>query len=212
MMRVPFLPSIGNHDIGTQDGAPYLNNWTLPRNGPDGIDPERCYSIRVGDVHLVSLDLTPDPQILKEVILPWARADLASADTRWRFVFAHYPIYTSGAVGRPEDQFLVDLWSPIFDELGVDLYLCGHNHFYERSHPLRGGQTVAPGEGTVYLISGAGGRSLYELAPPAPYSAAAIDTSFGFTRVIVEGNRIEISFIDQLGDVLDQTAWTKNTN
>ena len=27
---------------------------------------------------------------------------------------------------------------PLFDKYGVDLVVCGHEHHYERSHPIRG--------------------------------------------------------------------------
>jgi len=29
---------------------------------------------------------------------------------------------------------------PLFDQYGVDLVVCGHEHHYERSHPIRGQQ------------------------------------------------------------------------
>jgi hypothetical protein len=28
-------------------------------------------------------------------------------------------------------------WVPLFDKYGVDLVVCGHEHHYERSHPIR---------------------------------------------------------------------------
>ena len=31
-------------------------------------------------------------------------------------------------------------WLPLFDQYGVDLVVCGHEHHYERSHPIRGQQ------------------------------------------------------------------------
>jgi hypothetical protein len=34
-------------------------------------------------------------------------------------------------------------WLPLFDKYGVDLVVCGHEHHYERSHPIRGRQANA---------------------------------------------------------------------
>ena len=34
-------------------------------------------------------------------------------------------------------------WVPLFDKYGVDLVVCGHEHHYERSHPIRGQQPNA---------------------------------------------------------------------
>ena len=31
-------------------------------------------------------------------------------------------------------------WLPLFDQYEVDLVVCGHEHHYERSHPIRGRQ------------------------------------------------------------------------
>ena len=65
-------------------------------------------------------------------------------------------------------------WVPLFDTYGVDLVVCGHEHHYERSHPVRGQQPnptrtpvpVATGTdvvdtstGTVHMVLGGGGTS-----------------------------------------------------
>ncbi len=62
----------------------------------------------------------------------------------------------------------------MFDEYGVDLVVCGHEHHYERSHPIRGRRenaTLTPipqstntaqidtTKGTVHLVLGTGGTS-----------------------------------------------------
>jgi hypothetical protein len=64
---------------------------------------------------------------------------------------------------------------PLFDKYGVDLVLCGHEHHYERSHPIRGREsnaTLTPipaatatdvidtTKGTVHMVIGGGGTSL----------------------------------------------------
>ena len=55
---VPFYPSLGNHDVKTDDGAPWLRAFVLPENGPDGVDPERFYWFDYGDARFVALDTT----------------------------------------------------------------------------------------------------------------------------------------------------------
>ncbi len=65
-------------------------------------------------------------------------------------------------------------WVPLFDKYGVDLVVCGHEHHYERSHPIRGQETNATltpvtaatatgvidtGKGTVHMVIGGGGTS-----------------------------------------------------
>jgi 3',5'-cyclic AMP phosphodiesterase CpdA len=66
-------------------------------------------------------------------------------------------------------------WVPLFDKYGVDLVVCGHEHHYERSHPMRGWQqnaTLTPipvatatdvidtTKGTVHMVIGGGGTSV----------------------------------------------------
>lgn len=65
---------------------------------------------------------------------------------------------------------------PLFDQYGVDLVLCGHEHHYERSLPVRGvdassltlipqpvptnGPVVDSSQGTVHMLIGGGGTSV----------------------------------------------------
>jgi hypothetical protein len=66
-------------------------------------------------------------------------------------------------------------WVPLFDKYNVDLVVCGHEHHYERSHPIRGqeeNQTLTPipaatatdvidtTKGTVHMVIGGGGTSV----------------------------------------------------
>jgi len=66
-------------------------------------------------------------------------------------------------------------WVPLFDRYGVDLVVCGHEHHYERSHPIRGQEanaTLTPVPrstrtdvvdttlGTVHMVLGGGGTSV----------------------------------------------------
>jgi len=205
----PIFPTVGNHDVGTLDGAAYLKNFILPRNGPAGLEPERCYSIDLGNVHLVSLDLTRNLNTISNVIVPWLRGDLAASHAQWKFVLFRFPVYTSGTPTRPIGELDIALWSGLFDAAHVDLCLNGHNHYYERSKPIFGGELAPPGQGTVYVVSGNGGQSLYTLADRAPFSAAGNDHVFGFTRITVEGGQIDLTHIDQSGNVIDQVAWSK---
>ena len=63
----------------------------------------------------------------------------------------------------------------MFDKYGVDLVVCGHEHHYERSHPIRGQEanvTLTPvatatatdvidtTNGTVHMVIGGGGTSV----------------------------------------------------
>lgn len=209
MPEKPFLPCIGNHDVATLDAAAYLENFILPRNGPAGMSPERCYSIDLGDVHLASLDLTRDPITTAAIIIPWLRSDMQAINARWKIVMFHFPVYTSGTSSRPPDPARQAFWGGLMDELRIDLCIAGHNHFYERSHSIRAGNIVPSGEGTVYLVSGNGGAPVYRLAERPAEIAASNDSAHGFTRISFEGPRIDISHVTDVGTVIDEVAWEK---
>ena len=79
---------------------------------------------------------------------------------RWKLAMHHRSAYsactTHGSYGLVRDA-----WVPMFDKHGVDVVFAGHNHIYERSVPIRGGQEVAPADGTTYVVSGGAGAPLY---------------------------------------------------
>lgn len=84
----------------------------------------------------------------------------------------HHPMISSHRSGG-SDLGVREEWGPLFDAYGVDLVLCGHEHYYERSLPVRGtlpNDTRTPipvstmtdvadtAKGTVHMIIGGGGN------------------------------------------------------
>jgi hypothetical protein len=70
--------------------------------------------------------------------------------------------------------------------------LAGHNHNYERSFALKGAEPISTdssgsrkGEGVVFVISGGGGKSLYNLTPEAPARMAYRESMPHYLRVRV---------------------------
>ena len=148
----------------------YLKSFTLPRNGPQGVEPQRVYSFEYGNALFVILDgnLAPAAQTA------WLDQKLSQTRSTWKFVMFHQPAYSSG--GNRDNVELRAAWTPLFDKYHVDMVLQGHDHAYLRTYPLRGGQRVASTkEGTVYVISVSGTKSYPQ--PKHDY------TEFGMTKV-----------------------------
>jgi len=79
--RKPVFWSLGNHDEPNGLGAWLpLALVEFPRNGPEGIEPERNYSIRYGNTLFMVLDVDTEPEIQAD----WMEAQLAGTDARWR--------------------------------------------------------------------------------------------------------------------------------
>jgi hypothetical protein len=120
----------------------------------------------------------------------WLRRTLAAArrdgTIDWIIVQMHQDATTSSENGNGSDAGLRETWLPLFDQYRVDLVVCGHDHDYERSFPVRGfdsdvGTDAATGapvqtcrphpvttkdtgtfdtsQGTVHLILGGGGTN-----------------------------------------------------
>ena len=72
----------------------------------------------------------------------WLEATLAAAaqdpDIDWIVVQMHQDALSSSRDGNGCDKGIRETWLPLFDRYGVDLVLCGHDHDYERSWPVRG--------------------------------------------------------------------------
>jgi predicted phosphodiesterase len=156
----PWFPCPGNHDIDAT-AEHYRAAFHLPE-GPTG--DELNYSFDAADAHFVSMS---SPSRYPPAVLEWLAVDLESTSKAWKIVFFHEPPYSSSRHGgEPTARELV---VPILEEHGVDLVVCGHEHVYERTYPLRGDRVrsgwqepsyVDP-SGIVYLVSGGGGAGLY---------------------------------------------------
>lgn len=205
---VPFYPVLGNHDTVTDNGAPLLETFVLPENGPESVEPERCYWFDYCNARFVALDTNLDEDVLENDVAPWLAGVLADAQTTWKFVFFHHAVYTNA--NHAPNQKVRNYLVPVFEAGGVDIAFSGHNHLYERTYPIKDDQVVGPGEGVVYVTTGAGGMSLYiENEEPVDYMAAHNDEKFSFTLVDIDGPRLTLRQINDDNNVFDEWVYDK---
>lgn len=176
--RVPWMPVLGNHemeptasDLGYES---YFARFTPPATGVAHEAGATTWSMRVGNVGFVALDgndasaeiprnhdyLGGDQERWLDATLAELRAD---DDIDWIVAGFHHCAYCS-SVRHGSDAGVRDRWTPLFDRYAVDVVINGHNHMYERTHPVRAGQVtteapknavIYPAEhGTTYLVSG----------------------------------------------------------
>jgi uncharacterized protein (TIGR03382 family) len=213
LAQVPFFAVPGNHEYETNQGQPYFDNLYLPTSQSGG---EYYYSFDWGHVHFVAIDsncaigLSSADRCTFEEQQQWVEEDLAASTAPWKIVFFHHPPWSSGEHGsqlKMRREF-----SPLFEKYGVDLVLTGHDHNYERTHPMRGNE-VAP-SGTpepVYLVVGSGGAKLRELSTVSKPSWSVLrnNADHGYLDVRAEGGTLTAQMLTPSGKVMDSFTLTK---
>jgi 3',5'-cyclic AMP phosphodiesterase CpdA len=203
LRRAACYPVLGNHDWDETLGSTLCDNFVLPANGPDGMTPEQNYWFDIGDVRFVAVNSNVEFEVLRDKVAPWMDTVLREAGDRWKVAFFHHPAYTNSK-HSPSGKLQQTL-IPLFDRYRVNLALQGHNHLYERSQPIRGGNVVAAGDGTVYVTTGAGGAELYDARKePSSYIVKQDDKQWSFTVVDVTPQTMSLQQIGSAGQMIDQ--------
>ncbi len=105
----------------------------------------------------------------------------------------HQDFTTSSETGNGSDVGLREAWLPLFDEFQVDLVLCGHDHDYERSFPVRGYDSMAGTE----VATGAPVQT-YRPHPVSTTDTGTFDTSQGTVHLILGGGGTDAN-LDEYG-------------
>ncbi len=163
--RTTLLPVLGNHDIRRRAGDEIM--WRLGA-------PGRWYEVETDLVHLIVLDANQpgDPDQLA-----FLQEALETSSSEWVIVNLHNPPYSAGDHGS--DEAMQAAFVPMFRRYEVDLVMAGHEHDYQRSHPI---------DGITYVVSGGGGAELRETGA-ADFTAFS-DSVHHFVSVTIEPERL----------------------
>lgn len=179
--EVPFYAVLGNHDIRTKNGIDQVNFNSFNMAG-------RYHTFTKDIVQFFALDTNQNADWSKQLI--WLEQNLAESKATWKIAFGHHPLYSSGIHGSSSE--LIDKLSPIFSRYGVQLYVNGHDHDYERTEPI---------EGTTYLTCGAGAKT----RPVGKSDWTAYSVSrLSFATIDVDANQLEIQGVGKNGEVFDR--------
>ena len=190
---VKFYAVLGNHDIvKSNNGLDQINYQ--PFNMSD-----RYYSFTKGDINEGMVEffaLDTNRNAPWDAQLTWLDQQLAQSTAPWKIVYGHHPLYSSGRHGNNPE--LTAKLAPIFAKHKVPLYLCGHDHGYERSIPL---------DGTIYIVNGGGGAPLYKFGRSP--QTAFVSSQFSFMTFDVYQDKIITKAIATDGKVFDRAIITK---
>jgi tartrate-resistant acid phosphatase type 5 len=188
----PFYASLGNHDYGNppiicpaQRGSPdaevayteHSASWRMPA---------RYYSYKAGPVQFIAIDTEGWSDAQLEWIKETLAASASDPEVKWRVVYGHHPIYTSGVhlnerrIGELRLKLL-----PVLKAGHVDVYICGHDHDLEH---LRS-------EGMEFLICGGGGAKLRGFWHQDPLSVFTASAN-AFLDIAIDQNKITAQFLD----------------
>lgn len=133
---VKFYACLGNHDIRTANGDLQVKYPGFNMAG-------RYYTFRRESVQFFALDTNHNADWKNQLV--WLEKELSQSTAPWKVVFGHHQVYSSGIYGL--NQPFIQTLTPMFQKYGVQLYINGHEHSYERTRSING---------TTYLICGAG--------------------------------------------------------
>lgn len=146
-------------DISSVRNAIFRGMYNLPKNGSRV--GESNYSFDQGDVHVAVLNGRYDLRTQLE----WLAQDMHATGATWRVVAGHYSYYGGARTedfGMAGDRAMV---TETLDQLGVDLYIGGHDHLYKRTTITDGKVAETPEEvalGTTFVTVGSAGPSFDE--------------------------------------------------
>jgi hypothetical protein len=192
---VRFQAAIGNHDDAAQINYDKFN-----------MDGQRYYSFRRSEISVQGgvagagvRFFALDSRTLDNEQLEWLRTGLHDSGSRWKIVFFHHPIYTSGRYDAGA-RTLRRALEPILVEGDADVVLSGHEHFYERTVPQRG---------ILYFISGAAGSLRKGDIRSTDLLARGFDTDYSFMLMEATGDELYFQAISRTGETIDAGVVTK---
>ena len=196
---VPIISAHGNHDLNSVN---YYSTFAQPGD-------EASFAFDYGHAHMTVLnDSPPQSGDIAGSIRSFLQQDLAAhADATWKIVNHHRPVWSSGT-RHGSDSLLQEQWGVLYDDHDVDLVVAGHDHIYERTKPMRGDEVQASAaDGTIYLVSGGAGASLYGTEPD--FFTEVSDSRHGAVVMSIRADQLSAEAFGPDGVVFDSFSITR---
>ncbi|MBI1941525.1 MAG: metallophosphoesterase [Acidobacteria bacterium] len=220
---VVFRAALGNHDTRTRNAQDLIDaRDRFHIDGPLGYyrfavgewRPPPSGAAHVGGAHgpaplveffvLNTTRMAEDQQDPEQ--LAWLEKALAASRARWRIVYGHHPIHSTGRRHGSEVSLRRDL-EPLLLGSGANpqataggapprahVYLAGHDHFYQRFHAQNG---------VAHFVSGSGGKLRRGNARPSPQVAAVEDRKRAFMLWEATPEELRFRAINEDGEAFD---------
>jgi len=191
-LGIPFYATLGNHDYGhppvicpAERGSPdaevaytkHSKSWHMPA---------RYYSFKAGPVLFVAIDTEGWSQPQLAWIGKTLEASAGDPEIKWRIVYGHHPIYTSGVhLNERRISELREELLPVLKAAKVDAYICGHDHDMEHVRA----------DGIDFFICGGGGANLRQFHGKKPGTVFR-HVAYGFLDLRIDQTSMSVQYFD----------------
>jgi len=210
-LNKPLATVLGNHDLSpNKNFTHHFNTDSVGFDYAKSSVPGSFYSFVYGDALFLGInfmDVGVKGQL--DSIKNWMRRQVTEYPlTKWRIVFYHKTIFTGSVVHQSDGEGKVfrDIFTPLFEELKIDLALQGHDHVYEVIGPVKyktlvanevsnvmkvsfdsinnvtakSGGTFNVKDGTLYFLNNSSGPKKY--APRSEAKMDSVESGLGITN------------------------------
>jgi uncharacterized protein YjdB len=186
-------PAPGNHDYHVSGATDYFQYW----GALAGDVGKGYYSYDLGNWHIISLngEIGTSSGSAQET---WLNADLAASTKPCTMAYIHRPRFSAGYHGS--NSSMQPIWQDLYNA-GVELYIGGHNHDYERFAPMDASGTADPVRGIREFVVGVGGAGLesWSTTPPIANEEVWQNTSYGVLKLTLSDSSYTWEFVPAMG-------------
>ncbi|MBF0447737.1 MAG: metallophosphoesterase [Magnetococcales bacterium] len=196
LKKTPFIAILGNHDH--RQNAQAQIDYDLENRGSKRWQmPAAYFKMDFGPIQqrpllrLIGLDTTNTDQLDEQAdfIRQSFKNDPENSPI-WRLVAGHHPVRSVSWHGDTE-SLIADIL-PAMKSVDIDLYLSGHDHNL---------QLIAHPNEPIQVVSGGGGKSLYEIEQQNENVRFAV-SKYGFVKVALNASKLELTYFDRKGKIL----------
>lgn len=217
----------GNHDDDNSSKKSFFRS----HHGITDSSSRYWYSFNHQNIHFLVMS-SEDSFSIGSDQNTFVNADLQDAKNdgaiKWIVAIIHRPWFSSTSKHPQNEGDIVEKYMSIFISAGVNLILTGHNHNYQRTHPLRynssdpdnpiteqtGTDTYTKGSWLIHIIEGRGGHdvgsSLYDLDSNPSWLKVKDRTKNGITKIFTTNNglTLNIQALDWDNEIMDSFTIT----
>lgn len=139
LRHIPIASAVGNHDKANEN---FYNHLNMPNPTKLG------ETVAGGDYHFTygntlylfintnNLNILQHKKFIDETVEE-------NKDIKWKIAVFHHDIYGGGRHENDKDiKMLRSEIPPILEDNKIDLVLCGHDHIYSRTYPLKNNKKI----------------------------------------------------------------------